>query len=238
MATTISEDISRYLAEDIISGVLKPGLKLEEHAIAKQFKVSRTPVREAFRQLAATGLIESRPHRGVIVVELELHQLNDLFEALSEIEAMCARLSAQRMKLVERKHLENLHLREASVLEAEDDLVYFDYNGQLHAAIHKGAHNHTLAEIAQDLRRRLSPFRRSTFFKEGNWPYHSSMEHDELVAAILASDQEGAYNAMRSHIASSALNAITYVSKSRGNLMGLGRNSRTNSLGLAGLPGA
>jgi len=61
VSTTISEEISSYLAEDIINGVFKPGQKLEEQAIAKRFKVSRTPVRDAFKQLAATGLIESRP---------------------------------------------------------------------------------------------------------------------------------------------------------------------------------
>lgn len=216
MRTIISEEISSHLTEDIINGVFKPGQKLEEQAIAERFNVSRTPVRDAFKQLAATGLIESRPHRGVTVVELDLDQLNDLFEALSEVEAICARLSAQRMTVVERKHLENLHLKEASVLKEKDDAVYFDYNEQIHSAIHKGGHNQTLAEFAQDLRRRLSPFRGSLFFKEGNWPHHNSMEHDELVEAILTSDTEKAFDAMRSHVASSAFNAISYVSESRG----------------------
>ena len=216
MATTISEDISSRLAEDIINGVFQPGQKLEEQAIAKRFDVSRTPVRDAFKQLLGTGLIESRPHRGVTVVDLELDQLNDLFEALGEVEATCARLSAQRMNVVERKYLENLYLEEASVLEQRDDQRYFEYNEQVHSAVHKGANNKTLLEIAQDLRRRLSPFRRSMFFKEGNWPDHTSMEHDELIQSILSSDMDGAYNAMRSHIANSALNAITFMGESRG----------------------
>jgi DNA-binding GntR family transcriptional regulator len=215
MTTTISDEISSLLAEDIINGVFKPGQKLEEQAIAKRFDVSRTPVRDAFKQLALTGLIDSRPHRGVTVVELDLDQINDLFEALSEAEGVCARLSAQRMKVIERKQLETLFAKEASVLAAKDDLVYFDYNELFHSMIHNGAHNKVLAEIAQDLRRRLSPFRRSTFFKEGNWPHHSSMEHEELVEAILAADAEKAYNAMRSHVASSALNAISYIDESR-----------------------
>jgi DNA-binding GntR family transcriptional regulator len=216
VSTTISEEISSHLAEDIINGVFKPGQKLEEQAIAKRFKVSRTPVRDAFKQLAATGLIESRPRRGATVVELDLDQVSDLFEALGELEAICARLSAQRMNVIERKHLENLYAMEASVLAEKDDVAYFDYNEQIHSAIHKGAHNNELADFAQDLRLRLSPFRRSTFFREGNWPYHSSMEHDELIAAILASDKEKAYDAMRSHVASSALHAISYVGESRG----------------------
>lgn len=216
MTTTISEEISSRLAEDIINGVFKPGQKLEEQAIAKRFDVSRTPVRDAFKQLASTGLIESRPHRGVTVVNLELEQLNDLFEALGEIEAICARLSAQRMNIMERKYLENLYNREASVLEVKDDEAYFEYNEEIHSTIHKGAHNRALAEIAQDLRRRLSPFRGSIIFKKGNWPDHTSMEHDDLIKAILSSDAEGAYQAMSGHVANSAFNAISYLTETRG----------------------
>ncbi len=214
--TTISEEVASRLVEDIINGVFRPGQKLEEQAIAERFKVSRTPVRDAFKQLAATGLIESRPHRGVTVIELDLDQVYDLFEALSEVEAICARLSAQRMKMVERKHLENLYMQEASVLAAKDDLDYFGYNERIHSAIHQGAHNQALAEFARDLRLRLSPFRRSTFFKEGNWPHHSSMQHDELIEAILASDADKAFNAMRDHVANSGANALRYVSESHG----------------------
>ncbi len=214
MTTTISEEISSQLVEDIINGVLKPGQKLDEQAVAERFNVSRTPVRDAFKQLAATGLIESRPHRGVTVIELEMKQINHLFEALGEIEAVCARLSAQRMTVVERKNLEVLHMKEARML-AEEDSVYFDHNEQVHSAIQAGSHNEVLAEIAQDLRRRLSPFRSSIFFKEGNLPHHESMEHEELVEAILDSDKDKAYEAMHSHVASSAFNAITYLSELR-----------------------
>ncbi len=215
MAQTIAEHISSCLAEDIINGILRPGQKLEEQAIAERFEVSRTPVRDAFKQLLATGLAESRPHRGVTVVNLELDQLNELFEALGEVEAICARLSAQRMNTMERKQLENLYKREASVLAEKNDQLYFDYNEQIHSAIHKGAHNSALAEIAQDLRRRLSPFRRSSFFKEGNWPDVKSMEHDDLIKAILSSDLHAAYDAMNSHVANSALNAMSYLMDTR-----------------------
>jgi DNA-binding GntR family transcriptional regulator len=215
MATTIADEISSKLTEDIINGVFLPGEKLEEQAIAERFEVSRTPVRDAFKQLASTGLIESRPHRGVTVVELELDQINYLFEAMGEIEAICARMCAQRMTNFERRALENLYQQEANVLQKKEDAAYFVYNEAVHSAIHKGSHNQALVEIAQDLRRRLSPFRRSTFFREGNWPDQTSMEHDEVIQAILASDMEGAFKAMNAHIANSAFNAITYLSENR-----------------------
>ena len=97
MSSTISDEICKKLAEDIITGVIGPGQKLEEKAIADQFDVSRTPVRDAFRQLEGTGLIQSKAHRGATVIDLDTDQLSDLYEALGEFEALCARLSARRL---------------------------------------------------------------------------------------------------------------------------------------------
>ncbi len=214
MATTISEQISAQLAEDIITGVIKPGEKLEEQAIAERFKVSRTPVRDAFKQLTSTGLIESKPHRGVTVIDLKLEQLSELFEALGEIEALCARLSAQRMSTLERKNLENLHRKSREVLKNDDIYNYSDLNEQIHFAIHEGSHNAALAGVARDLWRRLSPFRRSIFFRRANRMSVSSHEHDDLIEAILEGDIKRAQLSMGSHVANSALNAISFLSES------------------------
>jgi DNA-binding GntR family transcriptional regulator len=213
MATTISEQISAQLAEDIITGTIKPGEKLEEQAIAERFKVSRTPVRDAFKQLISTGLIESKPHRGVTVINLEIEQLSELFEAIGEIEALCARLSAQRMSTVERKNLENLHRKSREVLKNDDYRTYSELNEQIHFAIHEGSHNSALASVAHDLWRRLSPFRRSVLFRRANRMSISSDEHDELVSAILNSDMHKAQQSMSSHIANSALNAISFLNE-------------------------
>lgn len=215
MATTISEQISAQLAEDIITGNIKPGEKLEEQVIAERFKVSRTPVRDAFKQLISTGLIESKPHRGVTVINLEIEQLSELFEALGEIEALCARLSAQRMTTVERKNLENLHRKSREVLKSDDILRYSDLNEQIHFAIHEGSHNAVLTGVARDLWRRLSPFRRSIFFRRANRMSNSSDEHNELIEAILDADMKRAQSAMSGHVANSALNAISFLSETQ-----------------------
>lgn len=82
MNTTISDGICHQLVEDNITAKNPPGQKLEEQTIAKRFDVSRTPVRDAFRQLVGAGLASSRPHRGVTVANLRLDQINDMFEGL------------------------------------------------------------------------------------------------------------------------------------------------------------
>ncbi len=215
MNSTISDEICKKLADDIISGTIGPGQKLEEKAVAEQFNVSRTPVRDAFRQLAGTGLIETKAHRGATVIDLNTDQLHDMFEALGEIEALCAKLSAQRMSAVERKQLEKLHQSSAAALSAKDDAEYSDINDKFHKAIHQGSQNETMSNLAAELWQRLAPFRRSVFFKRLDRMSHSSHEHDDIVSTIIDGDIEGAFTAMRNHVANSSLNAMAYLAESR-----------------------
>src|SRR5207248_4167462 len=90
-------------------GLWPPGTRLDEVQLAERLGASRTPVREALRHLAASGLVEIRPHRGVVVVDVDDDHLADLMEALGEIDALCARLAAHRMGSIERRQLVTLH---------------------------------------------------------------------------------------------------------------------------------
>jgi DNA-binding GntR family transcriptional regulator len=215
MSSTISDEISKKLAEDIISGVIGPGQKLEEKGIAAQFNVSRTPVRDAIRQLESTGLVETRAHRGATVIDLDTDQLVDIFEALGEIEALCARLSAQRMNSMERVKLANLHRDSKQPIETMDEMQYSDYNEKIHRAIHEGSQNATLTGLSANLWQRLAPFRRARFFKREDRMARSTNEHDEIVETIVSGDAERAGNAMRQHVTNSALNAIAFLEESR-----------------------
>ncbi|HSV28369.1 MAG TPA: GntR family transcriptional regulator [Candidatus Omnitrophota bacterium] len=87
----------RLLTDEIVGGHLLPGTRLDECEQAKRFHCSRTPVREAFRQLAALGLVENRPHRGVIVTPRSRRLVLDLYEACAEVLGSCIRLAATRM---------------------------------------------------------------------------------------------------------------------------------------------
>src|SRR4051794_33884055 len=79
---TRAEELRLQLADDIVHGVLPPGAALDETEIAQRFSVSRTPVREALRQLAASGLVEARAHRGAVVARPSLQRLSGMFEAM------------------------------------------------------------------------------------------------------------------------------------------------------------
>lgn len=214
MSGTIAEQIYDHLVGKIISGEIRPGQRVEEQAVASEFGVSRTPVRDALRQLAGTGLVQFRPNRGVTVVDLDLNELMEVFEALGELEALCAKLAAQRMTQLERRALQTLHARAAEVVKTANELDYLELNNEIHQAIYQGTHNRSIATVTENFRQRLMPFRSSAGIASHRM-IASQSEHEELVTAIIPGDAARAYDAMRSHVANSSLMVLNIL-KERG----------------------
>ncbi|MBR0697295.1 GntR family transcriptional regulator [Bradyrhizobium lablabi] len=196
---TRAEELRLQLADEIVRGTLAPGATLDETDIARRFSVSRTPVREALRQLAASGLIDARAHRGAIVARPSLERLTGMFEAMAELEALCAGLAAERMAPAERRMLEAIH-EELRVLSYTGNPDRFhEVNERFHNAIYAGSQNAYIAEITMATRVRVQPFRRAQFRNLGRLA-KSHAEHDRVVVAIMRGDKAGAAAAMRAHI--------------------------------------
>ena len=196
---TRAEELRAQLADDIVRGTLAPGQTLDEMELARRFGVSRTPVREAIRQLAASGLVETRPHRGAVVARPNHQRILGMFEAMAELEALCAGLAAERMNAAERRALEAVHEELRALIQAGDPQRYHEVNEQFHATIYAGAHNGYLADMTLATRTRVQPFRRAQFRLIGRLA-KSHVEHDRVVLAILRGDKAGAASAMRAHI--------------------------------------
>jgi DNA-binding GntR family transcriptional regulator len=196
---TRAEELRLQLADDIVRGTLPPGSALDETEIARRFKVSRTPVREALRQLAASGLVDARAHRSAVVARPTIDRLTGMFEAMAELEALCAGLAAERMLPAERQRLEAIH-EELRVLSYTGDPDRFhDVNERFHNAIYAGSQNDYIAEMTLATRVRVQPFRRAQFRNLGRLA-KSHTEHDRVVVAIMRGDRVGAASAMRAHI--------------------------------------
>jgi DNA-binding GntR family transcriptional regulator len=196
---TLAEELRLQLADEIVRGTLPPGAALDETALARRFRVSRTPVREAIRQLAASGLIESRPYRGSLVAQPNHDHLMGMFEAMAELEALCAGLGAARITPAERAALAAAHEQLRALVQSGDPQRYHEVNEAFHSTIYAGAHNPYLAEITLATRVRVQPFRRAQFRNLGRLA-KSHFEHDLVVTAIMRGDREGAAKAMRDHI--------------------------------------
>ncbi|MBU1335338.1 MAG: GntR family transcriptional regulator [Devosia sp.] len=197
---TSAEDIRRQLAARIISGELAPGTPLDETGLAGEFAVSRTPIREALRLLAASGLIDQKPHARALVAKPDDATLAGMFEVMGYLEAICAGLSAIAMSAAERDALDALHIQMAAIVREGDHAAYADANEAFHSAIYDGAHNAYLSEVTRSTRQRLQPFRRAQFKALGRLS-RSHAEHGVVVDAILQGDRTGAEAAMRQHIA-------------------------------------
>jgi DNA-binding GntR family transcriptional regulator len=195
----ISDQLRETIEEQIATGELPPGCALDEATLAEQHGVSRTPVREALIQLAAEGLIEIRPRRGAVVTSIGPGRLLEMFEVMAELEAMCARLAARRMSAAERADLLAAHQACEAARTDQDSDAYFYCNERFHAAIYAGSHNAFLSEQAQQLQRRLRPYRRLQL-RVRNRISTSFAEHETIVNAILAGDANKASAALRDHV--------------------------------------
>ncbi|MDO1584913.1 GntR family transcriptional regulator [Rhizobium oryzicola] len=196
---TSTEDIRRQLAERIISSELPPGTVLDETQLASEFCVSRTPVREALKQLAASGLVDQRPHTRTVVAKPDEKKLAGMFELMGHLEALCAGLSASRMSPQERDALDTLHGEMALIVSAGDRQAYITANERFHAAIYRGSQNPYLEEITLSTRQRLQPFRRAQFSTLGRLA-KSHAEHGMILEAILRGNQTEAERMMHTHI--------------------------------------
>ena len=173
---TRAEELRLQLADEIVRGALAPGAALDETDIARRFSVSRTPVREALRQL--TGM----------------------FEAMAELEALCAGLAAERMPAADRQRLEAIHEELRVLSHAGNPERFHAVNERFHNAIYAGSQNGYIAEMTLATRVRVQPFRRAQFRNLGRLA-KSHAEHDRVVVAIMRGDRVGAAAAMRAHIA-------------------------------------
>lgn len=210
----LADEVCRRIADEIVLGNFAPGTRLDEVSLAARFNVSRTPVREALKQLAIMGLVDTRPNRGSVVAALTVEQLDQLFEAIGELEAACARHAALRMTEADRARMLELHAEGRAAMQVGDIDRYDAANLELHATIIRGCYNPVLIELATSLRHRVSPFRR-TQFRNVERMGESFEEHTIIVEAILAHDVITTYREMRSHLLA-ARSATTRVAPAWG----------------------
>ena len=206
----LSDQIRNALTDEIAAGHLAAGTALDEQDLADRFGASRTPVREALRQLAFNGLVELRPRRGVVVTRMTPERIMDMFETTAEFEAMCVRLATYRMTPLERSHLMDLHARSGDMVAAGDVDAYDTLNRSFHEALYGATHNGFLKEQALALRTRLSGFRR-TQLRYGDRIQGSRAEHGAILAAIAEGDGEAAARRMRAHMLNAASALRHYI---------------------------
>lgn len=194
-----SAEILRSLSREVLAGEIAPGAKLDEEVLCERFQASRTPVREALRQLAAQGLVDIRPHQGAFVVQLTVNSLVEMFETMGYLEAACAGLAARRHTAQDRISLAALHEACVRAAERSDPVVFYTANAEFHEGIYKASNNNYLATQTLNLRNRLEAYRRESTFHAGLMSV-SVTEHKEVLDAIFAMDETLAASCMKHHL--------------------------------------
>lgn len=187
------------LEDDIINGRRAPGERLDPEALARQFNVSRTPIREAIQQLTASGLVTVSPKKGTFVAKVGIDQLIEMFEVMAELEGMCGRLAARRITAEELAALNAALVRcETAASQGDPDEYYYE-NETFHHCIYAASHNTFLANEARQLKLRLKPYRRLQL--QVRHRIGSSLdEHRHIVEAIEAGDAARAEDTLREHV--------------------------------------
>lgn len=195
---SIVDQISEQLEAEIVEGTLPPGTRLEEPALAERFGVSRTPIRETLQRLSASGLIDLKRRRGTRVINPSIGRIVEMFEVMAELEAVCARLCARRATadLIAELHAWLTQCEAAADLDVS---AYYEANRGFHSAIYRGSSNGFLADQAEQLHLRLTPFRRQQL-RVPRRVRQSLAEHTQVVLAIAAGDEAVAEATQRAHI--------------------------------------
>jgi DNA-binding GntR family transcriptional regulator len=143
----LHEQVAYRLRELLVEGHIQPGAKLNERALAEQLNVSRTPLREAIKMLAAEGLVELLPNRGAVAVSLSEQDVLDTFEVMAGLEGMSGELAAQRITDAELAEIKALHYEMLAAHARRDLSGYYRLNAQIHQAINQAAKNAVLQAL-------------------------------------------------------------------------------------------
>jgi DNA-binding GntR family transcriptional regulator len=185
------------LLDEIASGTLLPGTRLREAELANRLGISRTPVRDAIRQLEADGLVVHVPRVGATIRTLDYAEVMELYEMRAVLEGTAARLAARAASDVEIAELEALN-EELRAAEG-DGLKSFALNKQFHRTLLDAARNRYLTRSVDSLEKTLLILGRSTL-SESDRVREAVAEHAEVLDALRARDAARAEQVMRRHI--------------------------------------
>jgi DNA-binding GntR family transcriptional regulator len=196
---TLAESLRQKLEGAIAAGHIEPGSRLDEQDIAQRFGVSRTPVREAFRLMAANNLVELRGRQGATVRAIKAQSLVEMFQVMAELEGLCARLAARRFSPAWGQEISDIHQRLVAAGATADIDVFYDINQEFHEAIYEASRNVFLADQTRKLRNQVASYRRRVT-RMPNRIADTIREHEAIMQAILAHDAERAHATARDHV--------------------------------------
>ncbi len=195
----LHQEVAVRLRQRIVEGQLAPGAKLNERELAQALNVSRTPLREAIKMLAAEGLVELLPNRGAVVAQMSEQDVIDTFEVIAGLEGQSGELAAQRISEAELAEIRALHFEMMAAWTRRDLPTYYRINAQIHTLINAAARNPVLAQTWRNVNARLQALRFRSNFDEAKWK-RAVKEHERMVELLAARDAAGLRALLIAHL--------------------------------------
>jgi len=197
----LHQQVAQRLRQMLIEGRIAPGDKLNERELCEALAVSRTPLREAIKALAAEGLVALLPNRGAIAVQMDEADVRHTFEVMAGLETQSGELAAQRITEDELAEIRALHYEMLAAWTRRDLQSYYRLNAAIHQAINAAAKNPVLVAVYEQINTRLHALRFRSNQNEDKWA-GAVRDHEDMVAALAARDPAAMRAVMARHLAS------------------------------------
>lgn len=195
----LHDTVVEQLRNFIVEGVLAPGTRLNERELCETLGISRTPLREALKVLAAEGLIDIVPNRGATVSRMSEAEIGETFELMSGLEAFSGELACERITAVELAQIKALHYAMLACHAQKDLSGYYSKNQEIHDRINEAAGNSALRQIYTSVNRRLQSLRFRSNLHAAKWD-KAVQEHEEMLKALEARDGKRLAAILRQHL--------------------------------------
>lgn len=191
--------VTHRLRQMLVEGRIAPGAKLNERELCEELSVSRTPLREAIKTLAAEGLVELLPNRGAIALQLGETDILNTFEVMAGLEGLSGELAAQRITEEALNEIKAMHFEMKAAYTRRDLSNYYRLNAAIHRAINTATGNPVLTATYNQVNARLQALRFRSNQDGEKWA-RAMAEHDQMVAALEARDSAALRAVLVAHL--------------------------------------
>lgn len=197
-STSLQEEVLNRLRDEIIRGVWKPGMRLQEQLLCERYGVSRSPLREAYQVLATEGLLDLLRNRGAVVSTPSLADVLDNHTLLVALECLGIELASAQASDAELKSIYKRHQAENTAAAAGDEAAAFQLNNELHRSIVVASHNRPLINAHLIASRQIIRVQNVTGYLHPDLPVH---EHDAFIEPLMQRQAPAAVEGLRRHLA-------------------------------------
>ncbi len=195
----LHEEVVNRLRAMLLDGEIPPGARIPERELCDKLSISRTPLREALKVLAAEGLVLLLPNRGARAAKLTDKDVHDLFEVCQGLEALAGELACERISDTQVEKIGNLHEDMARHYRDDNLSQYYRCNRQIHEAIVEAACNPVLSSLYESVTARIRRARYLTPMTPARWA-SAIREHEAILNALQRRDGIGLAHILRTHL--------------------------------------